>query len=91
MGDRSPRVECRRFAGTTGRSARSPRATALRRRSTRARLEQFLELIAEREGVQPSVAREHAEAVLATLREPIDDEEWRDLVAQLPREYSELF
>jgi uncharacterized protein (DUF2267 family) len=62
-----------------------------RERAEKLSLEQFLELVAEREGVRPSVAREHAQAVLATLREAIDDKEWRDLVAQLPREYSELF
>jgi uncharacterized protein (DUF2267 family) len=40
--------------------------------------------------VTTAEAQKHARAVLTTLREAITEKEWRDLVAQLPREYSEL-
>jgi uncharacterized protein (DUF2267 family) len=49
-------------------------------------VEEFLRRIAEREGVTPEVAREHARAVFATLRESIS-EEFFDVTAQLPNDY----
>jgi uncharacterized protein (DUF2267 family) len=36
------------------------------------------------------VAREHARAVLTTVRESVTADEWDDTVAELPREYDEL-
>jgi uncharacterized protein (DUF2267 family) len=46
--------------------------------------------VAEREGVTPDVAREHARAVFATLRKVIGEKEMCDVEAQLPDEYSVL-
>jgi uncharacterized protein (DUF2267 family) len=51
-------------------------------------LQQFLEGVAEREGVTPEVARDHARAVLTTLREAVGEKEFADIVAQLPDEYA---
>jgi len=50
-------------------------------------LERFVALIAEREGVPSGVAVSHARAVLATLREAIDDDEFFDVTVQLPQDY----
>ena len=51
-------------------------------------LDEFVRLIAEREGVTPDEAREHARAVFGVLREAVGDEEWRDTIAQLPQDYT---
>jgi len=53
-------------------------------------LEQFVDAVAEREGVPPADAREHARTVLATLREAVSDKEFADTLAQLPNEYRAL-
>jgi uncharacterized protein (DUF2267 family) len=52
--------------------------------------DEFIRRVAEREGgdVDPLLgAREHARAVLVTLREAVGDDEWFDVTVQLPREY----
>jgi uncharacterized protein (DUF2267 family) len=46
--------------------------------------ERFMALIAEREGVTPAVARLHARAVFAALREAVGDDELFDVTVQLP-------
>ena len=51
-------------------------------------LDAFLRRIAEREGVTPDEAREHARAVFATLREAVGEHEFLDVSAQLPLEYA---
>jgi uncharacterized protein (DUF2267 family) len=51
-------------------------------------LDAFLQRIAEREGVTPAEAREHARAVFATLREAVGEPEFLDVTAQLPPEYA---
>jgi uncharacterized protein (DUF2267 family) len=53
-------------------------------------VDEFLSRIAEREGVTPGEAREHARAVLTTLREVVRDPEFADVTSQLPREYDAL-
>jgi uncharacterized protein (DUF2267 family) len=53
-------------------------------------LKEFVRAVAEREGVSPGEAREHARAVLATLREAVTPKEWLDMTAQLPEEYAEV-
>jgi uncharacterized protein (DUF2267 family) len=53
-------------------------------------LEEFERYVAERAGISRDEARRQARAVFATLRESIDDKEFDDMVAQLPREYSVL-
>jgi uncharacterized protein (DUF2267 family) len=50
-------------------------------------LDQFLTSVAEREGISPEDAREHARAVLVTLREAVGEQEFRDVTVQLPDEY----
>lgn len=57
------------------------------REARRMSIDDFLERVAEREGVTPEDAREHVRAVLETLRESVD-EEYFDVRAQLPPEYS---
>ncbi|HEX7300160.1 MAG TPA: DUF2267 domain-containing protein [Solirubrobacteraceae bacterium] len=52
-------------------------------------LDEFIARVAEREGVSREAALDHAHAVFATLREVIPDKEWSDMLAELPREYSE--
>jgi uncharacterized protein (DUF2267 family) len=51
-------------------------------------LDDFVRRIAEREGVTPAEAREHARAVFATLREAVGEDEFRDVSAQVPLEYA---
>jgi uncharacterized protein (DUF2267 family) len=53
-------------------------------------LEEFVRRIAEREGVTPVVALEHARAVFATLREAIGEQEFLDVSAQLPQDYAAI-
>jgi uncharacterized protein (DUF2267 family) len=53
-------------------------------------LDEFVRRIAEREGVTPGEAHEHARAVFATLREAVGDQEFLDVTAQLPLEYVAL-
>jgi uncharacterized protein (DUF2267 family) len=50
----------------------------------------FVRRVAEREGVIPAEAQEHARAVLATLREALPRKEWLDVTAQLPEEYAAI-
>jgi uncharacterized protein (DUF2267 family) len=51
---------------------------------------EFLVAVAEREGVTPDQAREHARAVFAALREAVGPKEFSDMAAQLPDEYHAL-
>jgi uncharacterized protein (DUF2267 family) len=44
--------------------------------------------VAEREGVDPQLAREHVRAVFATLREAVTPKEWFDVTSQLPAEFA---
>jgi uncharacterized protein (DUF2267 family) len=53
-------------------------------------LEEFVVHVAEREGVTPAAAAEHARAVFATLREAVPETEFLDVTAQLPRDYAAL-
>ena len=53
-------------------------------------LDEFVGGIAEREGVPPAEAFEHARAVFATLREALNEKEFSDTVAQLPDDYRAL-
>jgi uncharacterized protein (DUF2267 family) len=50
--------------------------------------DRFVALIAAREHVPaPGLALAHARAVLTTLREAVDDDEFFDVTAQLPQDY----
>jgi uncharacterized protein (DUF2267 family) len=59
-------------------------------KAVRMPLDDFVRRVAEREGISLEAAREHVAAVLATLRELLPDAEWRDVTAQLPRDYEAL-
>jgi len=59
-------------------------------KAVRMSLDEFVRRVAEREGISLEAAREHVAAVLATLRELLPDAEWRDVTAQLPRDYEAL-
>ena len=50
-------------------------------------LQSFLARVAEREGVPPAEALVHARAVLATMREAVGDEEFLDVMSELPADY----
>ena len=63
-----------------GRAASGDRARTMPLRS-------FLSRVAEREGVPPAEALVHARAVLATLRETVGDEEFLDVMSELPADY----
>jgi uncharacterized protein (DUF2267 family) len=58
-------------------------------KAQRMSLDEFVGRIADREGIVWEDALEHARAVFETLREAIPEKEWSDLMAQLPRSYSE--
>jgi uncharacterized protein (DUF2267 family) len=51
---------------------------------------EFVRRVAQREGTAEIVAREHARAVLTTLREAVTVDEWNDTLSELPRDYDEL-
>jgi uncharacterized protein (DUF2267 family) len=53
-------------------------------------LEEFLDRIADIEGLRRDDAREHAHAVLATLREALPEPEVHHLLSQLPEDYGSL-
>jgi uncharacterized protein (DUF2267 family) len=53
-------------------------------------LDEFLDHIAEREGINRDDALDHTRAVFAALREMITSKEFRDMAAQLPNEYAPL-
>jgi uncharacterized protein (DUF2267 family) len=53
-------------------------------------LQSFLRRVAEREGVPPAEALVHARAVLATLREAVGDEEFLDVISELPADYKRI-
>jgi uncharacterized protein (DUF2267 family) len=53
-------------------------------------VQEFVEEVAELEGVDPDTAYEHTRAVLAALREAVTDKEFYDMTAQLPNDYAEL-
>jgi uncharacterized protein (DUF2267 family) len=57
-------------------------------KAKRMRLDEFLERVAEREGVTPEQARDHTTGVFRTLREAIPFDEFLDLTAELPVEYA---
>jgi uncharacterized protein (DUF2267 family) len=54
-------------------------------------LDTFLAEIARREGVDRGAAKQDARAVFLTLREAIGEDEFHDVMAQLPDEYRELW
>jgi uncharacterized protein (DUF2267 family) len=58
------------------------------RHATRMSLDDFVNRVAEREGISADTAREHVRAVFETLREAIDHGEFLDITAQLPAEYA---
>lgn len=59
--------------------------------ASRMSLEEFLDLVAEREGVGREEAQRHARAVFAALRELVPGKEIYDVESELPREYAPLF
>jgi uncharacterized protein (DUF2267 family) len=59
-------------------------------KAKRMSLDEFVERVAELEGVGLDQAGEHARAVFGTLREAVSEKEFRDMLAQLPDEYREL-
>jgi uncharacterized protein (DUF2267 family) len=52
--------------------------------------DEFLDRIAERQGIGREEALRRTRAVFAALRELIEDDEFSDLAAQLPKDYGEL-
>jgi uncharacterized protein (DUF2267 family) len=61
-----------------------------RGKAQRMSLAEFLDHVAELQGIPVEQAREHAQAVFATLREAISEKEFDDLFAELPDEYRSL-
>jgi uncharacterized protein (DUF2267 family) len=60
-------------------------------KATRMSLEEFVDRVAEREGVDHDRAHDHARAVFATLRDVLPDKDFRDIDSQLPADYDVLF
>ena len=54
-------------------------------------LNEFLEQVAQRAGIDAPNAARHARAVLTTLREAVGDDEFFDVTVQLPPEYGVLW
>jgi uncharacterized protein (DUF2267 family) len=53
-------------------------------------LDEFLQRVAEREGVDAGTAAEHARAVFLALSRAVSGKEFDDMMAELPREYDRL-
>lgn len=53
-------------------------------------LDEFMRRVAERAAVRVTEARDGARAVFTTLREAVSGGEFKDVLAQLPKEYREL-
>jgi uncharacterized protein (DUF2267 family) len=64
------------------------RGAARTRHAAKMSVDDFVQRVAEREGISPDRAREHVRAVFETLREAIDRLEFLDITAQLPAEYA---
>ena len=60
------------------------------REARRMSVDEFLDHIAEREGISREEAIEHTRAMFAALRELITGKELSDMAAQLPEEYAPL-
>jgi uncharacterized protein (DUF2267 family) len=58
------------------------------RKAERMSLDEFVRRVAEREGVSPEQAQDHVRAVFQTLREAVTGDEWADMTAELPDEYT---
>ena len=54
-------------------------------------LDEFIDMVAEREGVTYPVAEHHAEAVTGVLQENISAKELEDLLSRLPADYADFF
>ncbi len=54
-------------------------------------LEEFLDRVTRREGIEKPAARSHARAVLSVVQEAVSEGELEDVRGQLPREYDPLF
>lgn len=54
-------------------------------------LETFYEHIAQRESIGQPMSRRHARVVLSIVEETVSPGELRDVLAQLPEEYMDLF
>jgi uncharacterized protein (DUF2267 family) len=54
-------------------------------------LDDFLQRVAARRGVDASRARDQAHAVLTTLRKAVGDDEFFDVTVELPPEYAQLW
>ncbi|MEA2234593.1 MAG: hypothetical protein QOD83_4409, partial [Solirubrobacteraceae bacterium] len=50
-------------------------------------LMEFIERVVDREGVTDEQAQDHIRAVFVTLREAVGDDEFFDVVVELPEEY----
>ena len=61
-----------------------------RKASEQVSLDEFLDLVADREGVSREAARDHVRAVLATLREAVPEREFFRITAHLPDEFRTL-
>jgi uncharacterized protein (DUF2267 family) len=53
-------------------------------------IDEFCTVVAERAASTPDRAREYAGAVFATIHDAVTEEEFRDLVSELPRSYVQL-
>jgi uncharacterized protein (DUF2267 family) len=56
-------------------------------KATRMSLDDFVRRVAEREGIDEETARDHARAVILTMREAIGDDEFFDVTSELPADY----
>jgi uncharacterized protein (DUF2267 family) len=56
-------------------------------KATKMSLEDFIDRVAVRAGVDHDLARDYARGVLATLREVVGEKEFVDIGSELPREY----
>jgi uncharacterized protein (DUF2267 family) len=64
------------------------RGKARSRQARRLSLDEFLERVGKRLGEPPLQARRHVEAVFGALRDTLPDDEWLDVLAELPGEYA---
>jgi uncharacterized protein (DUF2267 family) len=66
------------------------RGVAETRAATKMTEQEFVSRVAELEGTPPEEAERHAHVVFQVLREALSDDEFSDMVAQLPTDYAPL-
>lgn len=93
LSERLTHGQAQDIAGQLSDELAGPLATAGEESATELNSEEFVNRVdrqLDEDGIEAD-ARRCVQAVMETLSEGIDEEEWQGLIAQLPEEYEELY